>query len=699
MESIKISVIIVNYNVKEYLAQSLSSIQRSLKGIPHEIIVVDNHSVDGSTSLIKSKFSEVILIENKENLGFGKANNQAIRLAKGEFVVLINPDTVVQEDTFVKLLEFFDQHPPAGAVTCKIINPDGTFSIDCRHSIPTPTIALWKVLGFSRLFPKSRIFGKYNLTYLDENQTYQVPAISGSFMMIRRQVFDKVGLFDERFFMYCEDIDLCQRINARGYQIYYVPTTQIVHYKGESTKKDRLDYVVAFNKSLYLFFQKYYAPQSIFLFRWFIILGILLRGGIIYVRNFLVNHFPVILDTLLLNIFIVISFIIRMNYLHGFFWEDFFNQFWVINILATIIFWSIAFYLEIYPHHRFSIQSIFKANVITFLLLAALTFFLKQFAFSRAVTIMTFFFTTLGMMSWRMILRKYHRGDRTGFGKDLFSKPTVVIGNGSDARLLFNKMMSLKSIDYDLKGWISIEELNNSEDVLNPRNLGVLKDLNKIIRIHKIRQIIFSATSLTYEQIMQMMSGVENSWVEFKMVPSNLDVVIGKSHIDKLDDYPLMDIDYSLGKKFNRFTKRLFDLSIASLLVLILFPLASFSYVFSKKKLISVMINLSDGEKIKLHSVLPPRKYSIFSIWQQLWYVLLGKITLVGAPLDYYQISSPFHKYFYKVGLTGLVQINEKNISSPEDTEKYHLFYLKNQSLLLDFEILLKSLWQWLRNN
>lgn len=697
MKSIKISVIIVNYNVKEYLAQSLSSIQRSLKGIPHEIIVVDNNSVDGSTSLIKSKFSEVILIENKENVGFGKANNQAIRLAKGEFVVLINPDTVVQEDIFVKLLEFFNQNPPAGAVTCKIINPDGTFSIDCRHSIPTPSIALWKVLGLSRLFPKSRMFGKYNLTYLDENQTYQVPAISGSFMMIRHQVLDKVGLFDERFFMYCEDIDLCQRINASGYQIFYVPTTQIVHYKGESTKKDRLDYVVAFNKSLYLFFQKYYAPQSIFLFRWFIILGILLRGGIIYVKNFLVNHFPIILDTLLLNIFIVISFIIRMSYVHGFFWEDFFNQFWVINVLATIIFWSIAFYLEIYPHHRFSIQSIFKANVITFLLLSALTFFLKQFAFSRVVTIMTFFFTTFGMMSWRMILRKYHRGDRAGFGKDLFSKPTVVIGNGSDARLLFNKMLSLKSIDYDLKGWISIEELNTSEDILNPRNLGVLKDLNKIIRIHKIRQIIFSATSLTYEQILQMMSGVENSWVEFKMVPSNLDVIIGKSHIDKLDDYPLMEIDYSLGKKFNRFTKRLFDFSIASLLVLIFAPLALFSYIFSKKKFIAAMINLSDGEKIKLYTVTPPRKFSFFSSWQQLWYVVLGKLTLVGAPLNYYQISLPFHKYYYKVGLTGLVQINEKNISSTEDTEKYHLFYLKNQSLLLDFEILLKSLWQSLR--
>ncbi len=273
-------------------------------------------------------------------------------------------------------------------------------------------------------------------------------------------------------------------------------------------------------------------------------------------------------------------------------------------------------------------------------------------------------------MIWRVILRKYHRGERAGFGKDLFSKPTVIIGNGSDARALFNKMMSLKSLDYDLKGWISVAELNDSEDILNPRNLGVLRDLNKIIKIHKIRQIIFSATSLTYEQIMQMMSGVENSWVEFKMVPSNLDVVIGKSHIDKLDDYPLMEIDYSLGRKFNRFTKRVVDIGISLVLLLLLAPLALFSYLFSRRKLIPKIIDLSNNEKIRLYSLLPPKKFSFFLIWHQLLSVLRGKLTLVGAPLDYYQMSSPFHQYFYKVGLTGLVQINEKNISSPEDAEK-----------------------------
>ena len=237
-QEIVISVIIVNYNVREFLEQCLNSVQRALNNIPSEIIVIDNASVDGSVPVIRQRFPDVILIENKANKGFSAANNQGLEIARGQFIVLLNPDTVVQEDTFVKLLEFFEKTPDASAATCKILNPDGTFSVDCRHSIPTPLTAFWKVVGLSRIFPKSKIFGRYNLTYLDENSLYPVEAISGSFMMMRREIVKKVGKLDEDFFMYCEDIDYCHRINKAGGKIYYVPNSQIIHYKGESTKKN-----------------------------------------------------------------------------------------------------------------------------------------------------------------------------------------------------------------------------------------------------------------------------------------------------------------------------------------------------------------------------------------------------------------------------------------------------------------------------
>jgi hypothetical protein len=272
-----------------------------------------------------------------------------------------------------------------------------------------------------------------------------------------------------------------------------------------------------------------------------------------------------------------------------------------------------------------------------------------------------------------------------------------VIGSGVDVRSLFHKMVSYKSIDYDLKGWISLEELQESNDFLNPRNLGALKDLNEIIKIYKIRQIIFSANSLSYEQIMQMMSSVKGSQVEFKMVPSNLDVVIGKSHIDKLDDYPLLDINYSLGRKFNQFLKRLLDLLVSGVLLIFTIPLALLSYLKSHRWLKFRSISTGNGKEVKVPFSSNSNKHLFITGYTMLLLVFRGKLTLVGAPLNYFSSSPALQKYFYQPGITGLVQINKKNIASPEDSEKYHLFYLKNQSLLLDLEIIFKAIWQFLK--
>ncbi|HEY7752021.1 MAG TPA: glycosyltransferase family 2 protein, partial [Ignavibacteriaceae bacterium] len=217
-----LSIIIVNYNVKEFLQNLLHSIEKASSNISKEIIIVDNASEDGSVELIKQKFSSVNMIENKTNLGFGKANNQALKIAKGEYILLINPDTIVSEDTFHTLLNFFNSNPEAGLAGCKILNPDGTLQLACRRSFPGPWTSFCKVTGLSNLFPNSKIFARYNLTYLDENLTYEVDAISGSFMMMRRDVYEKAGGFDEQFFMYGEDLDLCYRIKEVGYKVFYV---------------------------------------------------------------------------------------------------------------------------------------------------------------------------------------------------------------------------------------------------------------------------------------------------------------------------------------------------------------------------------------------------------------------------------------------------------------------------------------------
>ena len=204
----ELSVIIVNYNVKHFLEQCLISVKKALVGIEGEIIVVDNNSVDGSLNLINNKFSEIVLIANKKNTGFSVANNQGIKIAKGSNILLLNPDTVIQEDSLRKCLEFFDKNKDAGALGVKMYDGNGRFLPESKRGLPTPSVAFYKIFGLSSLFPNSKTFGKYHLGYLSQNENHKVDVLSGAFMMIRKKVLDEVGLLDETFFMYGEDIDL-----------------------------------------------------------------------------------------------------------------------------------------------------------------------------------------------------------------------------------------------------------------------------------------------------------------------------------------------------------------------------------------------------------------------------------------------------------------------------------------------------------
>ena len=256
---IDISVIIVNYNVKELLEQCVKSIFSASSNLKVEVIVVDNNSFDGSVEFLKQKFpgnAQLKIIESPINLGFAKANNLGAKEAKGEYLLILNPDTILQEDTLERSLEFYKANKEIGALTCKLILPNGKLDLACRRSFPTPSVAVYRILGLSRIFPKSKLFGKYNLTYLDENDTYEVDAIVGAYMLIKKDIYEKVKGFDEDYFMYGEDLDLCFRIKKAGYKIYYYPETSIIHYKGESTKKSSISYVNNFYGAMQVFVKK-----------------------------------------------------------------------------------------------------------------------------------------------------------------------------------------------------------------------------------------------------------------------------------------------------------------------------------------------------------------------------------------------------------------------------------------------------------
>ena len=257
----KVSVIIVNYKVKYYLAQCLHSVFRALEGIDGEVIVVDNDSQDDSISYARELYPQVTFIENKENVGFARANNMAIRQSKGEYVVLLNPDTVVNEHLLVDCISLLDARPDIGATGVRMLNENGTFAPESRRGVPTPFTAFCKMVGLTKLFPKSRLFGRYYMKYLDEYAATPIEIISGACMFIRKSVLDECGLLDEDFFMYGEDIDLSYRMLKTGKLNYYVPT-RIMHYKGESTHKNTFRYVYVFYEAMYIFFRKHYASYN-----------------------------------------------------------------------------------------------------------------------------------------------------------------------------------------------------------------------------------------------------------------------------------------------------------------------------------------------------------------------------------------------------------------------------------------------------
>ena len=276
----KLSIVIVNYNVKYFLEQALYSVKKACKGIESEIIVVDNNSVDGSCEMVKNKFAnDVIFIENKVNLGFSKANNQAIKISKGEYILLLNPDTVVEETCFQKVIEFLDNTPDAGSVGVKMIDGSGKFLPESKRGLPTPTVAFYKIFGLAALFPKSKRFGKYHLGFLDKNKTHKVDVLAGAFMMLRKSVLDKIGLLDEDYFMYGEDIDLSYRVTKAGFFNYYFPDTTIIHYKGESTKKTSVNFVFTFYRAMIIFAQKHYSQKHAQTFGILINFAIYLRAA------------------------------------------------------------------------------------------------------------------------------------------------------------------------------------------------------------------------------------------------------------------------------------------------------------------------------------------------------------------------------------------------------------------------------------
>ncbi|SMC21002.1 hypothetical protein SAMN02745134_01171 [Clostridium acidisoli DSM 12555] len=293
MLEINLSIIILNWNAKDLLKDCLNSIYKNTKDLSYEIIIVDNNSSDRSCAMVKENFlhrENCSLIENKDNKGFAWGNNQAIRVAKGRAILLLNPDTLVNEEAINKTYECLVNDEKLGVAGCKVLNTDGTLQLACRRMAPRPKDAFFKIFGISKLFKNNKNLTRYNLTHVSEDEFLDVDSVSGCFLMIKREVIDKIGLLDETFFMYGEEMDWCMRAKKAGYIVRYCPVGTIIHYKGESSKKLGVKATYEFYRAMIIFYNKYNKGESIFLFDWVVYIGIVLLGTVAIIKNMLVPN-------------------------------------------------------------------------------------------------------------------------------------------------------------------------------------------------------------------------------------------------------------------------------------------------------------------------------------------------------------------------------------------------------------------------
>lgn len=280
-----VSILILNYNTCQLTLDCIESVYQSRTQYTYEIIAVDNASSDGSATVIPSTYPDITFIANKDNVGFAKGNNQGMKIAQGRYILLLNSDTIVQSDTLETMVSFMDDHPQAGASGCKIVLPDGSLDKACKRGFPTPSASFYYAFGFSKWFPDNPRFNGYQLGYLNPNESYPIDSLVGAFMLVRREVIEQIGGLDEEFFMYGEDIDWCYRIKEAGWEIHYRGNTQIVHYKGASSRRKPFKIVYEFHRAMWLFHRKHYRQKYSFVTNSIVFTGIGVKLMLSLIKN------------------------------------------------------------------------------------------------------------------------------------------------------------------------------------------------------------------------------------------------------------------------------------------------------------------------------------------------------------------------------------------------------------------------------
>jgi len=601
--------------------------------------------------MVKDKFPWVRLIANNDNPGFSKANNQAIRISSGEYVLLLNPDTVVEEDTFSKCIDFMDSHQDAGGLGVKMVDGKGNFLPESKRGLPTPEVAFYKLSGLSRIFPGSKRFGKYHLSYLDKEKTHKIDVLAGAFMMMRKKTLDITGLLDETFFMYGEDIDLSYRITQSGYNNYYFPDARIIHYKGESTKKSSVNYVYTFYNAMVIFAQKHFSAKRAHLFSYLINFAIWLRASMALANRFLKNLLLPLCDALLLygGIYVIKGYWERLYIFPD--GGSYPPEFLFFAVPAYVLTWLLSLYFSGAYDKPLMLSKVVQGTFIgTIAILVAYALLPEEFRFSRAMILMGTLWGIIALSSARGLLHlmmpeRYSMGTET-------NKRFIIIGSKQEAQRV-SGLLSQTALKPGFVGFVSPDEATQDNGFI-----GNITQLRDIIVIYNIKEIIFCAKDITSIKIIDLMSELGKLQVNYKIAPRESAAIIGSNSINTSGDLYTIDVN-AISKPSNRRNKRLLDF-LSALVLLVLSPL-----------LIFVM-------------------YRPAGFIKNLFRVLLGSKSWVGY--GYSDLNNEVHLPEIKAGVLNPSDLFVKQEITSNDKAQLNYLYAKDYHFKKDINIILKAL-------
>jgi GT2 family glycosyltransferase len=583
----KLSVIIVSYNVEAFLSQCLVSVERAVSRVGEEeveVFVVDNDSVDGTCEIVRRKFPKVNLIANSTNSGFAVANNQAIDLAQGEYILLLNPDTVVSEDTFEKCIEYSDKHPEMGGLGVPMYDGSGNYLPESKRGIPTPWASLCRISGLFRIAPRSEKFNSYYAGHLSRYEDAVIEVLSGAFMWMRSSTLKEVGTLDEAFFMYGEDIDLSWRIIKGNWENHYFAGTRIIHYKGESTKKGSLNYVSVFYKAMLIFAEKHFEGSQARIYNLIIRLAIYARAALSISKRLITGLILPALEGTALYVSLVFLLQYYSSYSGiAYDWTQangalgFYTGVWLGFL------WLFGGYDKPWIPRR-----VMKGVGVGTLVLIALYGLLPEgLRFSRAILLM-------GAGSFTAIVaigRVLFGGWR--LGKALTNR--LVIASPSESKSIYSLLQSLETTNSTSK--------SHSALTLDPKDLDSISDY---VRIHKIGEVVFSGRDVTAMAIISALSSLSERQLACRIAWTDDGSVMGAGGPGP---DPVTELDRAMYGPSARRSKRLFDLAFS----LSLLPFTPLLLISGRSRWISETFLVLFGKKTWVGINLPETKKGAFS--------------------------------------------------------------------------------------